>query len=132
MLPSRIFFDSFFDDLEPWGKMDKMLKCDIYEEEGQYILEMDAPGFKKEDIHMELENGYLKISAEKTMDTKEKDEKKYLRQERQSTTRCERQFYVGEVSEDDIKAQFKNNILKISIPKEVEKQESKKVIMIED
>ena len=93
---------------------------------------MDVPGFKKEDIHMELENGYLKISAERIIDTKDKDEKKYLRQERQSTTRCERQFYVGEVSEDEIKAQFKNDILKISIPKEMQKQESKKVIMIED
>lgn len=132
MLPSRIFFDSFFDNLEPWRKMDKMLKCDIYEENDKYILEMDVPGFEKEDIHMELENGYLKISAEKTLDTEEKDSKKYLHQERQSTTRCERQFYVGEVSEDEIKAQFKNNILKISVPKEVEKKESKKVIMIED
>ncbi len=132
MLPSRIFFSDFFNDFEPWGKMDQILKCDIYEEEGTYIIEMDIPGFKKEDIHMELEDGYLKISAEKKVEMTEDDDKKYLRHERQSTTRCERKFYVGEVSEEEVKAQIKENVLKISIPKEETKKESKKVIMIED
>ncbi|MCI8346797.1 MAG: Hsp20 family protein [Bacilli bacterium] len=132
MLPSRIFFHDFFDNFEPWGKMDQILKCDIYEEEGSYIIEMDIPGFKKEDIHMELENGYLKISAEKKVEMTEDENKKYLRHERQSTTRCERKFYVGEVSEDEVKAQIKDNVLKISVPKEEPKKESKKVIMIED
>lgn len=132
MLPSRIFFQDLFDNFEPWGKMDQILKCDIYEEDGIYIIEMDIPGFKKEDIHMELEEGYLKISAEKKVEMEEDDDKKYLRHERQSTTRCERKFYVGEVSEDKIKAQIKENILKISIPKEEPKKESKKVIIIED
>lgn len=132
MLPSRIFFHDFFDNFEPWGKMDQILKCDIYEEEGSYIIEMDVPGFKKEDIHMELEDGYLKISAEKKVEITEDENKKYLRHERQSTTRCERKFYVGEVSEDEVKAQIKDNILKISVPKEEPKKESKKVIMIED
>ena len=112
--------------------MDQILKCDIYEEEGTYIIEMDIPGFKKEDIHMELEDGYLKISAEKKVEMTEDDDKKYLRHERQSTTRCERKFYVGEVSEEEVKAQIKENVLKISIPKEETKKESKKVIMIED
>ncbi len=132
MLPSRIFFDNFFDDFEPPKKLDKMMKCDIYEKEGKYILEMDVPGFKKEDINMELENGYLKVSAEKTLDSDEKENKKYVRRERHSFTKCERSFYVGDVSEEDIKAKFKNGILEISVPKEEKKKEDKKIIMIED
>ena len=132
MLPSRIFFDNFFDDFEPPKKLDKMMKCDIYEKQGKYILEMDVPGFKKEDINMELENGYLKVSAEKTLDSDEKENKKYVRRERHSFTKCERSFYVGDVSEEDIKAKFKNGILEISVPKEEKKKEDKKIIMIED
>lgn len=132
MLPSRIFFDNFFDDFEPPKKLDKMMKCDIYEKEGKYILEMDVPGFKKEDINMELENGYLKVSAEKTLDSDEKENKKYVRRERHSFTKCERSFYVGDVSKEDIKAKFKNGILEISVPKEEKKKEDKKIIMIED
>ena len=132
MLPSRIFFDNFFDDFEPPKKLDKMMKCDIYEKEGKYILEMDVPGFKKEDINMELENGYLKVSAEKTLDSDEIENKKYVRRERHSFTKCERSFYVGDVSEEDIKAKFKNGILEISVPKEEKKKEDKKIIMIED
>lgn len=132
MLPSRIFFDNFFDDFEPPKKLDKMMKCDIYEKEGKYILEMDVPGFKKEDINMELENGYLKVSAEKTLDSDEKENKKYVRRERHSFTKCERSFYIGDVSEEDIKAKFKNGILEISVPKEEKKKEDKKIIMIED
>ena len=132
MLPSRIFFDNFFDDFEPPKKLDKMMKCDIYEKEGKYILEMDVPGFKKEDINMELENGYLKVSAEKTLDSDEKENKKYVRRERHSFTKCDRSFYVGDVSEEDIKAKFKNGILEISVPKEEKKKEDEKIIMIED
>lgn len=79
---------------------------------GKYILEMDVPGFKKEDINMELENGYLKVSAEKTLDSDEKENKKYVRRERHSFTKCERSFYVGDVSEEDIKANLKNGIIR--------------------
>lgn len=132
MLPSRVFFDNFFDDFDSSKKLDKMMKCDIYEEEGNYIIEMDIPGFKKEDIKMELEDGYLTISAEKNSDLEEKNNKKYVRRERHSYAKCERQFYVGNISEDDIKAKFNDGILKISVPKEKETKDTKKVIMIED
>lgn len=132
MLPSKVFFDNFFDDFESPKRLDKMMKCDIYEKDGNYVIEMDVPGYKKEDINMELEDGYLKISAEKKSDEEEKDSKKYVRRERHCYSRCERQFYVGNISEDDIKAKFNNGILEISVPKEEEKKESKKVIMIED
>lgn len=132
MLPSRVFFDNFFDDFESPKKLDKMMKCDIYEEENNYVIEMDVPGFKKEDINMELDDGYLKISAEKKSDNEEKDGKKYVRRERHCYSKCERQFYVGNIKDEDIKAKFKDGILKISVPKEEEKKETKKVIMIED
>ena len=132
MLPSRVFFDNFFDDFESPKKLDKMMKCDIYEEDNNYVIEMDVPGFKKEDINMELDDGYLKISAEKKSDSEEKDGKKYVRRERHCYSKCERQFYVGNIKDEDIKAKFKDGILKISVPKEEEKKENKKVIMIED
>ncbi|MDO5002867.1 MAG: Hsp20/alpha crystallin family protein [bacterium] len=132
VLPSRVFFDNFFDDFESPKKLDKMMKCDIYEEDNNYVIEMDVPGFKKEDINMELDDGYLKISAEKKSDSEEKDGKKYVRRERHCYSKCERQFYVGNIKDEDIKAKFKDGILKISVPKEEEKKETKKVIMIED
>ena len=66
------------------------------------------------------------------MDSDEKENKKYVRRERHSFTKCERSFYVGDVSEEDIKAKFKNGILEISVPKEEKKKEDKKIIMIED
>ena len=132
MLPSKMFFDHFFDDLESPKGFDKMMKCDIYEKEGNYIIEMDVPGFKKEDINMELEDGYLRISAEKKSDEEDASDKKYVRRERHSYSKCERQFYVGNVSEDNIKAKFNNGILEISVPKDDNKKETKKTIMIED
>ena len=95
MLPSKLFFDNFFDDLDTPKKLDKMMKCDIYEKDNDYIIEVDIPGFKKDDIKMDLLNGYLKVSVEKKDD--EKENKKYLHRERHSYTKCERSFYVGNV-----------------------------------
>ncbi len=131
MLPSRIFFDNFFDDFEAPKRFDKMMKCDIYEKDSNYVIEMDVPGCTKEDINMELENGYLRIAVSKNNDSVDED-KKYVRRERHSYEKCERSFYVGDISEDSIKAKFKNGILEITVPKEEEKQEAKKTIMIED
>lgn len=130
MLPSRIFFDNFLDDMEHEiepKKLSKMMKCDIYEEDGMYHVVADVPGFKKEDIHVEYENGYLKIVA--THNEDEKNHKKYMRRERLTTSRCERSFYLGEgLKEDEIKAEFKNGILKVTIPM-IEKEEPKKKII---
>jgi hypothetical protein len=130
MLPSRIFFDNFLDDMEHEiepKKLSKMMKCDIYEEDGMYHVVADVPGFKKEDIHVEYENGYLKIVA--THNEDERNHKKYMRRERFTTSRCERSFYLGEgLKEDEIKAEFKNGILKVSIPM-IEKEEPKKKII---
>ena len=128
MLPSRIFFDSFLDDMEP-KKLDKMMKCDIYEEDGMYHILMDAPGFKKEDINIEFHKGDLKIVL--AHKENKKDDKKYVRKERTSFTRCERSFYLGDIDEDRIKAEFKDGILKISVPKEENAAASKKIINID-
>ena len=128
MLPSRIFFDSFLDDMEP-KKLDKMMKCDIYEENNMYHIVMDAPGFKKEDINIEFDKGNLKISL--MHKENEKDKKKYVHRERTSITKCERTFYLGEIDENEIKAEFKDGILKISVPVEENNTSSKKIINID-
>ena len=127
MLPSR-FFDNFLDEMEP-KKMDKMMKCDIYEENNMYHILVDAPGFKKEDIKIEFHKGDLKIIL--SHKEHEKDDKKYIRRERASYSRCERSFYLGEIDEDKIKAEFKDGILKISVPKEEKIEASKKIISID-
>lgn len=133
MLPSRIFFDNFLDDMEHEiepKKLSKMMKCDIYEEDGMYHVVVDVPGFKKEDIHVEYENGYLKIVATHSED--EKNHKKYMRRERFTTSRCERSFYLGEgLKEDEIKAEFKNGILKVTIPMTEKEEPKKKIINID-
>ena len=126
MLPSRIFFDNFLDDIDS-KKFDKMMKCDIYEEDNMYHVLVEVPGFKKEDIKIEFENGYLKVIAENSQE--ENEDKKYLRKERTSMTRCERSFYFGELNEDLIKAEFKDGILTISVSK-VDEDKNKKYIEV--
>ncbi len=128
MLPSRIFFDNFLDDIDS-KKFDKMMKCDIYEEDNMYHVLVEVPGFKKEDIKIEFENGYLKVIAENSQE--ENEDKKYLRKERTSMTRCERSFYFGELNEDLIKAEFKDGILNISVPKDKREEVVKKIINID-
>ena len=128
MLPSRIFFDNFLDDIDS-KKFDKMMKCDIYEEDNMYHVLVEVPGFKKEDIKIEFENGYLKVIAENSQE--ENEDKKYLRKARTSMTRCERSFYFGELNEDLIKAEFKDGILNISVPKDKSEEVVKKIINID-
>ena len=138
MLPSRIFLDDFLDDLTPNGKENNKMICDIYEEDGKYFIEVDVPGFKKEDVSVSLENGYLTISASKGLEKKEAEneeeqkKEKYIRRERYSGS-CQRSFYVGDgLKDEDIKASFKHGILTLSIPKKDAKQvETKKYISIE-
>ena len=138
MLPS-IFGESLFDDFfaDPFemmaipqgrtpldGKHAKnMMKTDIRETENQFELDIDLPGFKKEDVNLELKNGYLTISADKALDKDEKDDKgRYIRQERWSGS-CSRSFYVGEnVKPEDVHAKFEDGILRLSLPKQEQKQ----------
>ena len=98
-----------------------LMKTDVRETENTYELDIDLPGFKKEDISVDLKDGYLSISASSSTDNSEKDEKgKYIRQERY-TGSCRRSFYVGKsVTPSDVSARFEDGILKLSMPKHVE------------
>lgn len=110
-----------------------LMRTDIRETDGSFELDIDLPGFKKENVNAQLENGYLTINASKNSDQDEKDSQgKYIRRER-FTGHCSRSFYVGEnVTQQDIKAKFENGILKLSIPKKDAKQvEQSKYISIE-
>ena len=113
----------------------KLMLTDIKESDKGYELEMDLPGFKKEEIKASIENGYLIISAEKGLekDEKESEGKKYICRERY-TGSCQRAFYVGDdIEKDDIKASFKHGILHLDIPKKQPKPqvEENKFISIE-
>ena len=112
-----------------------MMKTDIKELEGGYELEMDLPGLTKDEITAELKDGYLTISASKGLDKdeQEKETGKYIRRERYAGA-CQRSFYVGEdITEQDIKAEFKHGILKLFVPKKeaAPKVENKKYVAIE-
>ena len=111
------------------------MKTDIKETEGGDELEMDLPGFTKDEIKVSLENGYMTISAAKGLDKDEQDKKsgRYIRKERYAGS-CERSFYVGEdITEEDIKGEFKHGILKLFVPKKEAKPavEQKKYVSIE-
>lgn len=127
MLPSRIFFDSLLDDYED-SRFKKSMKCDIFEKDGNYNVVMDIPGFKKEDINIECDNGVIKISCEKKEEENDEDDKKYIRKER-VYEKCERSFNFGDIKEDEIEAEFTDGTLKLVIPKQ-EKVDTKKSIEI--
>ena len=132
------FDDSFFAPSKKnplYGKnASRLMKTDIKETDGSYELDIDLPGFKKDEITAELNDGYLTVSAAKGLDKDEKDKKgHYIRQERYSGA-MSRTFYVGDnVKEEDIKAKFENGILSLSVPKPTEQKETetKKQIAIE-
>ena len=149
MLRPSIFgeslFDEFFDfpafpDFSQWEKMEQqmnkklygrhaknLMKVDIKDKDNAYEMDMDLPGFKKEEISAKLENGYLTITAARGFDQEEKEKEtgRYIRKERYAGS-CQRSFYVGEeVKQEDIKAEFKHGVLKLQIPKETPKLEQK-------
>ncbi len=129
MLPSRLFADDFWNDFEKPVKLDRMMKCDVYEEDNKYVIEMDVPGIKKEDLNLDLENGYLTISYKSEKKEESKDKKKYIQRERHSYSSCTRQFYVGDIDENSIEATFKDGVLTVTVPQE-EKVTTKKAINI--
>ena len=133
----------FFDDRDEkraqrklYGRRGKnLMKTDVKETDQGYELEMDLPGFAKDEIRVSLENGYMTISAAKGLDQdeKEKDSGRYIRRERYAGA-CQRSFYIGEdITEEDIKGEFKHGILKLFVPKKEAKPtvEQKKFITIE-
>ena len=138
MLMPSIFGEDLFDD---WMRFSfgscnesSLMKTDIRDNDGHYELDVDMPGFSKEDIKVELKDGYLTISASTKKDNDEKDENgKYIRRERYMGS-CSRSFHVGDsVKQEDIKAKFEDGILKLSVPKEEAqpKAEENKYIAIE-
>lgn len=110
------------------------MRTDVKETDTGFELDIDLPGFNKEDISAELKDGYMTIKAETSKDNNEEDKnKKYIRRERYYGS-CQRSFYVGEdVTQDDIKAKFDNGTLKLFVPKKehVEQVPEKKMITIE-
>ena len=136
-------FDDWMDDFDRafWGKKNplygknakNLMKTDVREHDKGYELDVDLPGFKKDEINIGLENGYLTISASKGLDKDEEDKKgKYIRKERYAGA-MQRSFYVGDgITQEDVKAKYEDGILKISIPKkDVKAVEEKKTIAIE-
>ena len=145
MLMPSIFGENLFnDDWMDFGfpEVDKALygkhannvmKTDFKETDTGYEVDIDLPGFKKDEINAQLDNGYLTISAAKGLDKDEKDKKgKYIRKERYAGA-MSRSFYVGEgVTQEDIKAKYEEGILRLSVPKkEAKAVENKKYIAIE-
>ena len=138
MLPSIFgenLFDEFFDDdfmrFPAWsgrnplyGKHAKnLMKTDVKELDHSYEVDIDLPGFKKDEVNVEYRDGYLTISAAKGLDKDEQDKQgRYIRQER-CTGQCSRSFYVGDGLEaKDVSAKFEDGILRVSLPKEAPKQ----------
>ena len=137
MLPSIFgenLFDDFFDDdfmrFPMWdgrnplyGKHAKnLMKTDVRETENTYEVDIDLPGFQKDEINVDLKDGYLTISASKGLDKDQKDQEgKYIRQERYAGA-MSRSFYVGEVEPDQVSAKYENGILQISLPKQAKKE----------
>ena len=150
MLMPSIFGENLFDDdwmnfpfeqdflgkKNPlYGKHAKnLMKTDIRDVDGNYELEIDLPGFKKEDVKIQLKNGYLNIQATREEKKDEKDDKgKYVRRERYTGT-CNRSFYVGSsIKHEDIHAKYENGILHVTFPKEETKKEAeeKKFVSID-
>ena len=140
------FFDDFFDfpafDDKAMQKAQKklygrhaanMMKTDVKEHENGYEVDIDLPGFKKDELNLDLTDGYLTISASKGLDKDEEDKKgKFIRQERYAGA-MSRSFYVGDyITEEDIHAKFENGVLRLDVPKkEAKAVETKKHVAIE-
>jgi HSP20 family molecular chaperone IbpA len=123
-------FDDFFRDDFFNRKENNLMKTDIKESKDKYIIEMDLPGYDKENINLSLKDGYLSISAKVEKEENENEEERFVRKER-FFGECSRSFYVGDrVTEEDIHAEFKNGILKINVPKKDEREEETKYIEI--
>ena len=114
------FEEEFFGRKNPlYGKQAKnMMKTDVRETDGTYEVDIDLPGFKKEDISVSFENGYLTVSTNKTLDRDDKDKDgKYIRQERYAGS-MSRSFFIGKnIPKEDIKAKYEDGVLRLSVPK---------------
>ena len=129
MIPKRRnefdLFNDFFggDDFFSSRRESSIMKTDIKEKKDSYLIEMDLTGYEKENINLELKDGYLSVVAKVEKETSNDETEKFVHKER-FYGHCSRSFYVGEqITEEDIKAEFKNGTLKVTIPKKEEKKE---------
>jgi len=128
MIPRRkndfdLFKDFFGGDDFFLRNDNSVMKTDIKEQKDKYVIEMDLPGYEKENINLSLKDGYLKISAEVNKETNNDEEDRLIHRERYYG-QCSRSFFVGEqIHEEDIRAEFKNGTLKIEVPKKEERKE---------
>ena len=136
MIPRRHDFD-LFDDMfrDPFFNEgeSKLMKTDIKEKKDKYLIDIDLPGYDKDNIKIEIQDGYLTIHAKVNKEEDDKEKGKYVRKERY-TGECSRSFYVGDnIKEEDIKAKFHNGTLTLEVPKKEDKKElpEKKYIPIE-
>ncbi len=139
LVPRRNSFDLFDDFIEDeffprnsfFSKRERnLMKTDIKEKKDKYILDIDLPGFKKENINVSLDDGYLNIEAKVDNEKDTGNDEKYVRKERYFGE-CSRSFYVGDqVKEENIKAEFKDGILKIELPKKEIENKSKETKQI--
>ena len=129
----RAFFRGFPQpDRALYGKnAARMMKTDVKETDEGYELAVDLPGMKKDEIHLDLQNGYLTISTQKNLENKEEKQGKLLRQERYTGT-MQRSFYVGDnLTEEDVQAKYEDGVLTVKLPKkEAKKDPEKKQILI--
>ncbi len=138
LLTNRVnnFWDDMFDDPFFTGVArvnTQVMKTDIHEKDGDYVMDMELPGYKKEDIKADLKDGYLTISAKKDETEEEKDDEGNCVHKERYTGTCSRSFFVGnDLKEEDIKAAFNDGVLTLTFPKEPEKiEEAPKMIEIE-
>ncbi len=122
MLPK--FYEDMFNEMD----FAKGMNCDIYEKDGKYHLEMDIPGYKKDEIKIECHKGTITISAKKVFNKEEHEGKKFIRRERKYNN-VERSFYLGDIDEENINAKYNNGTLELIVPTKVEKE--KKLISID-
>lgn len=123
LIPRSFLLDDFFDDFNKVKVRD--MKCDIYEEGDNYVFIIDVPGYNKDEIDVDIHRGYLTISASSNYENDNED-KTYIRKERVYGT-VRRQFYVGDVDENMIKASFNEGVLKVVVPKKEEVVSKRKI-----
>jgi HSP20 family molecular chaperone IbpA len=128
-------FDDMFDGFFPKGTVysDNVMRTDVYEKDGYYNLDIELPGYRKEDVQMDIMDGYLNIKATHNQSSEEKDAKGNLIRSERRFGSCSRSFYVGEnIKAEDIKARFENGILNIVLPSKEQKSiETKQTVTIE-
>lgn len=142
IIGNNLFDDWFsFPDFARFGRPEsrpydrhpvRIMKTDVHEHDDRYDMDIELPGYAKDEIELSLDNGYLSVKAAKDSENKETDDNGVLIRRERYCGSVQRSFYVGDsVTEDDIKARFENGILNLSIQKPVEKIPEKKTIYIE-